>query len=161
MRHETALKRLDELDSGQEPGFTLKLHLAACPSCAASAKRTAEALAAYRNDKAEEEDLEAFALSADQLLEDRIMAAVRLTPPPRQDFALRDWVLPAIVILFSLCLLPLASSLGFIESLFGPGSAIALALVLGLAFTCYSVFFVATHMSELEGYLAKRGVTLR
>jgi hypothetical protein len=120
----------------------------------------AEAFAAYRSVEAEEEGLEACASSADRLLEDRIMAAVRLTPPPRQDFAIRDWMLPAIVILLSLCLVPLASSLGFFESLLGLGSAISLALVLGLAFTGYSVFFVATHLSELEGYLAKRGVTL-
>jgi hypothetical protein len=149
MRHDAALRRLDELDAGEEPGFALKMHLAACPSCAEAARRAAAAVAAYRR------------AGDESVLEDRIMAAVRLTPPPRQDFAIRDWVLPAIVILFSLCLLPLASSLGFLESLFGPGSAISLALVLGLSFTGYSVFFVATHMDELEGYLAKRGVTLR
>ena len=150
MRHETALNYLDELDAGQEPGFALRAHLAACPSCARVAEHMAEALAAYRSEDAAEEDLE-----------DRIMAAVRLTPPPRQDFAIRDWLLPAIVILFSLCLLPLASSLGFLESLFGPGSAISLALVLGIAFTGYSVFFIATHLDELESFLAKKGVTLR
>jgi hypothetical protein len=150
MRHETALNYLDELDAGQEPGFALRAHLATCPSCANVAERMSEALAAYRSEDA-----------AEEYLEDRIMAAVRLTPPPRQDFAIRDWALPAIVILFSLCLLPLASSLGFLESLFGPGSAISLALVLGIAFTGYSVFFIATHLDELESFLAKKGVTLR
>jgi hypothetical protein len=161
MRHETALKYLDELDAGQEPSIALRMHLAACPSCARQAKRAAEALAAYRSVDSEEEDLDALTLSADRLLEDRIMAAIRLTPPPRQDFAIRDWLLPAIVILVSLCLLPLASSLGFLESLFGSGSAISLALVLGIAFTGYSVFFIATHLNELETYLQKRGVPLR
>lgn len=148
MRHEAALRRLDELDAGQEPGFALKMHLSSCPSCAQAARLSAVAVAAYRKEEAE------------SVLEDRIMAAVRLTPPPRQDFAIRDWALPAIVILLSLCALPLASNLGFLETLFGPGSAIALALVLGLAFTCYSAFFIATHLSELLLFLAKRGVVI-
>ncbi len=150
MRHETALKRLDELDAGQEPGLALRMHLAGCSDCARIARLSAEAMAAYR---ATDPDL-------CELLDERIMAAVRLTPPPRLDFAIRDWVLPGAVLLLSICLMPLGSRLGFLEAIFGPGSALSLALVLGIGFSAYSAFFIGTHLEELQGYLRKLGVTL-
>lgn len=155
MRHETALRRLDELDSGEEPGLFLRMHLASCADCARAAHLSARAMAGYRASGARSPE------PADLLLEDRIMAAVRLTPPPRQDFAIRDWLFPAGVILFSLCLLPLVSGQGALDALFGPNSAASLALALGVIFTVYSAFFVATHLSELESYLAKKGFSLR
>jgi hypothetical protein len=155
MRHEAALKHLDELDAGEEPGIALRMHLAACPSCAEAALRMREALQAYRDDDRAQDAAE------DRLLEERIMAAVRLTPPPRQDFAIRDWLFPGAVILLSMCLLPLGSNLSFLESLFGSGYALSLFLVLGVAFTAYSMFFIASHLGELQSYLQKRGFMQR
>jgi hypothetical protein len=154
MRHETALRLLDELDNGEEPGFALRLHLASCPACAQAARFSAEALASYRSSPAPKAEAE------DSLLEDRIMASVYLTPPPRQDFAIRDWLFPAAVILFSLCLLPLVSSAGSFDALFGPSFTASVALALGAIFTVYSAFFVATHLDELETFLEKKGMTL-
>jgi hypothetical protein len=158
MRHETALRRLDELDSGEEPGFALAIHLASCPSCARQAKLVAKAISAYRFEGPADR---APGAAEGGATEERIMASVRLVSPPRQDFAIFDWLFPAMVILFSLCLLPLASSLGFIESLLGEGGALSLALVLGIAFTIYCAFFIATHIQELELFLEKRGVVIR
>jgi hypothetical protein len=155
MRHEAALRRLDELDAGEEPGLSLRMHLAGCADCAQAARRTEKALLAYRTAPA------SGASAEDLRLEDRIMEAVRLTQPPRQDFAIRDWLFPAAVILLSMCLLPLGSKVGILQSLFEPGSALSLSLVLGFAFTAYSVLFVVTHLRELVAFLAKRGVTLR
>lgn len=152
MRHETALRLLDEVDNGEEPGFALRLHLASCPACAKAARLGVAALASYRSAPVLE------ARPADSLLEDRIMASVRLTPPPRQDFAIRDWLFPAAAILFSLCLLPLVS--GSFDVLFGPNFAASVALALGAIFTVYSAFFVATHLNELESFLEKKGVSL-
>lgn len=154
MRHEAALKYLDELDAGQGYGLALRLHLARCRSCAAAAVRTAAALRAYR---AGSEDPRAAA--AGSRVEERVMAAVRLMPPPRQDFALRDWLLPAALVVLSMFLLPLlGKDMGFLESLFGAGYALSLSLVLGFVFTAYSGLFIATHMAELQSYLEKRGL---
>jgi hypothetical protein len=153
MRHETALRLLDELDNGEEPGLALRLHLASCPSCAKAARLSAGAMASYRSSPAPKAE-------ADTILEDRIMASVRLTPPPRQDFSIRDWLFPAAVIFFSLCLLPLASSAGSFDVLFGPNFTASAALALGAIFTVYSAFFVATHLDELEHFLEKKGLTL-
>jgi hypothetical protein len=147
MRHEAALKRLDELDAGERPGLILKLHLATCPSCARQAELLHAALHAYRS----EAPLgDAPRSEADNALEERIMATLRLTPPPMQDFAVGDWLFPAAVILVSLCLLPLAF-----------GAAIYLSLILGLAFTVYSAFFIASHMEELQAFLQNRGLLPR
>jgi hypothetical protein len=157
MRHEAALKSLDELDAGQAYGLALRMHLSRCASCAAAARLMEEALSAYRGD-----ELGADARSEAALVEDRVMAALRLMPSPQQDFALRDWLLPAAIILLSMFLLPLfGKELGFLETLFGSGYALSLFLVLGLIFTGYCAFFIATHLSELQSYLEKRGLMPR
>jgi hypothetical protein len=90
------------------------------------------------------------------------MAAIRLMPPPRQDFALRDWLFPAAVIVASMFILPLlGKDIGFLEALLGTGYQLSLALVLGIAFTAYSALFIATHLAELQTYLEKRGLMPR
>jgi hypothetical protein len=154
MRHETALKRLDELDAGQEYGLALRIHLSRCRSCASAAERTKAALRAYRASPQRE--------APEIIVEDRVMAAVRLMAPPRQDFALRDWLFPGVVIALSMFLLPVfGKNNGFLESLFGSGYTLSLALVLGVAFTAYSAIFIAAHLAELQSYLEKRGLMPR
>ncbi|MGA2546208.1 MAG: hypothetical protein ABSF43_06655 [Rectinemataceae bacterium] len=168
MRHEAALKRLDELDAGQAYGFALRRHLSHCSSCAAVAERMEAALRAYREDTRREDtrredtrrEEDTRGAEPASLVEDRVMAAVRFMPPPRQDFALRDWLFPGAVIALSMFLLPvLGKDNGLLESLFGSGYT--LSLVLGVAFTAYSAFFVATHLAELQSYLEKRGLMPR
>jgi hypothetical protein len=160
MRHETALKHLDELDAGQEPGFALQLHLATCRSCAGAAERSKKALRAYR---AEADGVMVGQVDdADRLLEERIMAAVRLTPPPREDFAIRDWLFPGAVLAISMVLLPLiGKDVDFLKSLFGSGYLLSLSLVLGAAFTAYCALFIASHVVELQSYLQKLGLLPR
>jgi hypothetical protein len=94
-------------------------------------------------------------------LEERVMATVRLTPPPMQDFAIRDWLFPGAVILLSMCLLPLGSTFGYFESFLSPGNALSFSLALGLVFTAYCVLFIASHLGELQTYLQKRGLLPR
>ena len=80
------------------------------------------------------------------------MAAVRLMPPPRQDFALRDWLFPGVVLALSMVLLPvLGKDVDFLKSLFGSGYTLSLSLVLGVAFTAYCAFFIATHLAGVPG----------
>jgi hypothetical protein len=159
MRHETALKRLDELDAGQGYGIALRLHLYRCPSCSAAARSVEKALRAYREDTRREDTRQA---AVESLVEERVMAAVRLMPPPRQDFALRDWLLPGAIIALSMFLFPvLGKDIGFLESLLGSGYELSLSLVLGLAFTAYVALFIATHLAELQSYLEKRGLMPR
>jgi hypothetical protein len=157
MRHETALKRLDELDAREDYSLALRMHLSRCPSCAMAARHMTAALSAYR-DAAKTEDGE----SSMSLLEDRIMAAIRLTPSPQQDFALRDWLFPGAIIALSMFLLPIfGKDIDFMESLFGSGYALYLSLVLGISFTAYCALFIATHLGELQSYLEKRGLMPR
>ena len=154
MRCETFLRRIDELDSGRAMPFPMRLHVLRCPSCAAEAARLAAALKAYRSaGGAAKEEV--------STLEDRVMASVRLMPPPRQDFAIRDWVSAGAVIAASTLLLPLGESSGFLRTFFGPGYALSLAIVLGISLTVYMAFFIATHLEELEAFLDKRGLHVR
>jgi hypothetical protein len=158
MRHEAALKRLDELDSKQGYSLALRWHLARCSICSLSETRMSAAMRAYREDA---HPRGADAVSED-LIEDRIMAAVRLMPPPKQDFALGDWIFPGAVLAISMVLLPLmGKDVDFLKSLFGSGYLLSISLVLGAAFTGYCAFFIATHLSELQDYLEKRGLMPR
>jgi hypothetical protein len=154
MRCETFLRRLDELDSGRGMGLAMALHAARCPSCAARAASLAAALEAYRSDDGAEDE-------RGLVVEERVMAAVRLLPPPRQDFAIRDWVSAGVVIAASTLLLPIGESSGFLRTFFGPGYSLSFAIVLGISLTIYTAFFIATHMDELQIYLEKLGLHVR
>ena len=50
MRHEAALKRLDEIDSKQGYGLALRWHLARCASCSLAEAQISAAMRAYRED---------------------------------------------------------------------------------------------------------------
>jgi hypothetical protein len=157
MRHEAALKSLDELDAGQPYGPALRMHLSRCRSCAAAARLMEESLRAYREDTRREDTRRADS----SRVEERVMAVVRLMAPPQQDFALRDWLFPGAIIALSMVILPFfGKDLGFLESLFGSSYELSLFLVLGAVFTAYSALFIATHLSELQSFLEKRGLML-
>ena len=144
MTHKAALARIDELDAGREYGLALRIHLSHCRSCGAAAERMDAALSSYRAETPRADT------SSLDLIEDRVMAVVQFLPPPRQDFALRDWFLPGAIIVASMLLMPLlGKDIGFLESLFG------------LALTAYSALFIATHLPELQSYLEKRGLLPR
>jgi len=49
----------------------------------------------------------------------------------------------------------------FLKSVFGSGYLLSLSLVLGAAFTAYCALFIATHLSELQSFLEKRGLMPR
>jgi hypothetical protein len=125
-----------------------------CRSCAAETARLEAALRAYRADGG-------ASGAAGSVIEGRIMASVRLLPPPRQDFAIRDWVSAGLVIAASTLLLPLSENSGFLRTFFGPGYALSLAIVLGVSLTIYMAFFIGTHLDELQAFLDKRGLRLR
>jgi len=154
MRCGKFLDKLDGLDAGASLSPAMAFHALFCPSCAQAAARLEAAILAYRAPPAPDGE-------RDSVIEDRIMAAVRLTPPPRQDFAIRDWIAAGIVIATSTLLLPLTEHSGFLRTFFGPGYALSLAIVLGLALTAYTAFFIGTHMGELRSYLDKRGLRVR
>ena len=165
MRHEAALKRLDELDSRDDYGLALRWHLERCPSCSSVADRLARAIGTYREHSGDElflEDCDRIEDRRDLRIEDRVMAAVRLLPPPRQDFALGDWLFPGIVLALSMVLLPLiGKDVDFLKSLFGSGYLLSLSLVMGAAFTAYCALVIATHLTEIQIYLEKRGLMPR
>lgn len=154
MRCDKFLDKLDALDAGVGMSPFMAFHARRCPSCASRAALLDSALRAYRSESA-------AATSEDEAAEERIMAAVRLVQPPRQDFAIRDWVTAGVVIAVSTLLLPLSESSGFLRTFFGQGYALSLAIVLGAAVTLYSAFFIGTHLDELEEFLSKRGLKTR
>ncbi|MBL8967366.1 MAG: hypothetical protein JNG85_10165 [Spirochaetaceae bacterium] len=143
MRCEQFLDRYDRLDAGETPGYPLRRHLAACASCEAKVRRREAALAAYR---AGSSDADA---AKGNLLDERIMAAVRLTPRPRRAVLVRDWILSGFVIAASMVIIPLGSEFDRAKETFGFRLALPLSLVLGLALTAYMAVFIGSHMDSL------------
>lgn len=143
MRCERFLDRYDRLDAGVTPGFALRRHLASCASCEAKVRRQSAALAAYRAGPADE------AIPEEEVLDERIMAAVRLTPRPRRAVLVRDWILSGAVIAASMVMIPLGSEFDRAKEAFGSRLAVPLSLVLGLALTAYMAVFIGSHMDSI------------
>lgn len=153
MRCETFLDRYDLLDAGEEPGMALRLHLARCPSCRDRVAAMDAALAAYREEAADE----AARLSPEaERLEDHIMAAVRLLPKPKRELHANDWAMAGLVLLGALALIPFDANFGIIKAFFGTSYSLPFALVVGVALTVFGTVFIATHMDELEPLLKRR-----
>lgn len=143
MRCELFLDRHDRLDAGETPGYALRRHLASCASCEAKVRRQAAALAAYRAASPDATDPKASAM------DERIMAAVRLTPRPRRAVLVRDWILSGFVIAASMVIIPLGSEFDRAKEAFGSRLAVPLSLVLGLVLTAYMAVFIGCHMDSI------------
>lgn len=150
MRCDGFLDRYDMLDSGEEAGFFLRLHLAACPACRARVAEREAALKTIRAAAAKPVDA-----ALEEAIETRVMAAVRLMPAPRRELHAREWVISGLVIFASLALVPFDANYGILRDFFGEGFTMPLCLVLGLVLTIYGAVFIGTHMTELEPF-AKR-----
>jgi anti-sigma factor RsiW len=147
MRCDEFLDRYDSLGPGEPMGYLMARHLAACDGCAAQV-RAFESLRAELSAGARAEDE-----AACELVEDRVMAAVRLTPTPQRDFSLRDWIIAGSVIAASMVLVPLGEYFSRFDEAFGASYALPLSLVLGVAITAYASLFVATHMADVQGFM--------
>lgn len=150
MRCDEFLDRYDRLDSGEEPGLFLRLHLAACPACRDRVAEHEAALEAIRTAAAEPLDA-----ALEEAIAARVMAAVRLMPAPRRAFHARDWAISGLVIFSSLALVPFDANYGILRELFGEGFTMPLCLVLGLVLTIYGAVFIGTHMTELEPFVKR------
>jgi len=150
MRCDEFLDRYDGLDSGEEPGLFLRLHLAACPSCRARVAEREAAFEAIRAAAAEPVDL-----GLEEAIEARIMAAVSLMPAPRRELHAREWVVSGLVIFASIALVPFDANYGILRDLFGEGFTMPLCLVLGLVLTIYGAVFIGTHMTELAPFVKR------
>lgn len=146
MRCETFLDRYDRLDAGERPGPALRAHLSACPACRARIEREAAAITAYRTGKADPRL---------PILEERVMAAIRLTPRPRRVVLLRDWIVAGLVIALSMALIPLGEEFDLVKEAFGPRYAMPLSLVLGLVLTVYIAVFIGSHLDEFGAMLRR------
>jgi len=150
MRCDEFLDRHDRLDSGEEPGLFLRLHLASCPACRARVAEQAAALEAIRAAAAGPLDAE-----LEDAIEDRVMAAVHLLPRPRRELHARDWAISGLVIFASLALVPFDANYGLLRDLVGESFTMPLCLVLGLVVTIYGAVFIGTHMEELEPFVKR------
>ncbi len=151
MRCESFLDRYDRLDADEEPGVLLRLHLAACPECRAKVALLKEASASY---------LAAVSASDSagpigDLVEDRIMVAVRLLPKPKRELHARDWAVSGFVLVASVAIIPFDPNFSLIKELFGTSYSLSLALVLASTLTVFGGVFIATHIDELEPILKR------
>ena len=150
MRCDEFLDRYDRLDSGEEAGLLLRLHLATCPECRALVAEHEASLEAIRAAATLPVDA-----TIEEAIEARIMAAVHLLPAPRRELHARDWAISGFVIFASLALVPIDANYGILRDLFGEGSTMSLYLVLGLVLTIYGAVFIGTHMTELEPFVKR------
>lgn len=150
MRCEAFLDRWDRLDAGEALPATLRRHLADCPSCALLLEREAAALAEAR---AAAELLPA----RPALLDERIMAAVRLTPHPRREMAMGSWLLSGSLLVLATALIPLGMDIDWIKGSLGRGWELPLALVLGTGFAAYGALFIVSHLEELLPLVKRMG----
>jgi len=144
MRCETFLDRYDELEPGRPLGFLMARHLRGCERCERQVELVEASLVELREGGEE---------PAGSILEERIMAAVRLTPTPQRDFSVRDWIIAGAVIAASMILIPLGDYFVRFNEAFGASYALPLSLVLGVAITAYAALFVGSHMDELQGFM--------
>lgn len=151
MRCSTFLDRYDELDAGEEAGFFLRLHLAACPECRRKVGRLEEAVAAWM----EADDASPRSLEGGEVVDLRIMSAIRLLPRPRKELHARNWAVSGAVFLLSMVLIPFSKDFRFLRQVFGEGYSLPLFLVLGLGLALFGVVFIGTHMEELEPYVRR------
>jgi hypothetical protein len=88
-------------------------------------------------------------------LEERVMAVVRLIPPPRRDVLVRDWLLACAIIMASMAIIPLGDDFNRIKAIFGTSYSLPLSLVLGAGLAAFASLFIAGHMDDVQG-LVKR-----
>jgi anti-sigma factor RsiW len=151
VRCKTFWERYDRLDARTEPGPALKRHLASCDACRAEAELLQKTIRSFS------EDIQTLSPAAEGALEDRVMAIVRLLPPPQREFfTVRDWIIAGFVILLSMTLMPFGQDFERLLSIFGTSFALPLALVLGLGITLYGILFVGTHIDETMDFVKRR-----
>jgi len=149
MRCDHFLFRFDELEPGRRLSPWLAFHLSRCPSCRAQVNAFQSALEAWKRDEAERFD--GYGRLPD--MEDRAMAAVRLTVRPKRELTLAQWVFPGLLIASSCVGLPVFAKIHGVgdDGLFFP-----LALVFGIGLTALGSVFVGSHADELKAELERR-----
>jgi hypothetical protein len=156
MRCETFLDRYDRLDSGEEVGFFLRLHLATCSDCRRAVERLDEVVSAWRRAEAAREASPRARAEADTI-DARVMASIRLLPRPHRELHAGNWAVSGAVFFFSLAFIPFSADFDIFRKIFGDSYTLPLFLVFGLGLTVYGAVFIASHLEELEP-LVKRFV---
>jgi hypothetical protein len=150
MRCDAFLDRFDRLDAGAAVPLRLRRHLESCARCAALAEREAAAFRAAARDPA-------FSPRNADLLDERVMAAVRLSPSPRREMTLSRWLMPGALLVLAAALVPVGMDFNWLRAWFGFGWELPIALILGTLFAAYGAIFIGTHLEELEPFIRKAG----
>jgi hypothetical protein len=148
MRCDGFLKRFDGLGDSRGMSRAMLVHLGRCASCREAVARVDAAIVAYRAEGSGAERAEGF-------LEDRVMAIIRLAPPPRPDILIRDWLMVGAIIALSMALIPLGEEFDRLKAFFGTSYSLPLSLVLGSVLTIYGAFFIGTHMEEADRFVRR------
>ncbi|MFZ4614690.1 MAG: hypothetical protein ACOYM2_00670 [Rectinemataceae bacterium] len=140
------MERFDSLEPGIAPTFFMSRHLHQCDSCRASVARVDSALAAWRGAECAARLSQPFADRS----EERIMAAIRLTPRPRRELSMAQWLLPVVIVAGSSILLPLALTGSPLASVSDGALTFSLAMILGVGLAIFGSLFI---ISQAEGIL--------
>lgn len=111
-------------------------HALSCPACARVASALGAALTLYALPEA--------ALLVD--LAPRIQALLPFVPPPRREIATGGWIAVGGLIIAGMVSAPFMADYAAMRELYGPGHALPLALVSGLALSAYLGLFIASHL---------------
>jgi len=147
MRCEEFLLRYDELEPRAGLTFSLRRHLAACEGCRKQVEAVEAAFSTYRG----EESARLAEGLRGELIDERVMALVRMTPRPRREFSLGQWAFPGALLAISVLILPFAA----INDWLGPERVLLfpLALATGSWLVILGCFFIGSHVKELSSIL--------
>ncbi|MEI6873804.1 MAG: hypothetical protein WCL50_01605 [Spirochaetota bacterium] len=151
MRCVDFLESYDGLEPGTKLPWLLRRHFNSCASCRFEVERLEMAMQVLK--------AEAFVLDreGDKViqLEDRVMAAVRLTQRPRRLIGLDTWAIAGLLLAFSGVLMPFARGYGGLGTPIGDDLLFPLALVLGTLLAIFGFLFIGSHFEELSGMLER------
>lgn len=81
-----------------------------------------------------------------------IMAVIPEMEAPRRAISFRSWILAGVFMMFGMLILPLLSDFTSLNTLYGDGFSLAVALVLGMVISVYGLIFVLSNATELSRF---------
>ena len=150
MRCDDFRLRWDGLEPGSDLPWGMRRHLASCPTCRRERDRLESAIASWR--------LEEAGLAEGGPAEVRIMAAVLVSPRPRRELSMGQWILSGLFLALSCVLVPLALFYDGFGPNFDDALLFHLALVVGVGLAVFGMLFIGSHFEELRARLEGQGL---
>ncbi len=120
----------------------LKLHMMFCPGCRKEIHELQGIFSGALGNPP-------FIMARD--MSESVMSTIALSELNREiDFSPLRWLLVGLTIFASIFLISYSDSFIWMKEHFGSGLEIPLNLVLGIAITCYAVFYIGTHLESAK-----------